>query len=211
MLDVIDLECRYAHQPLFSALSFRLGHGEAVRVCGTNGSGKTSLLRMLCGLMQPAQGDVLWKGKSIGRTESCFAASLLHVGHTNGLKAEFTPFENLYFYAKMRRLAVASHDIATALAALGLDPRSKLPVKALSPGLRRRVALSVLLLGTNISLWILDEPFGALDCAGIAVVHTLLLAHLARGGLLVMTTHQDVDLGAVRTRQVTLEPTGRGA
>jgi heme exporter protein A len=172
---------------LFDALSFTLNDGEILQVEGANGSGKTSLLRMLCGLVQPDEGMILWDGADIGEDRAEFLTEALYIGHAHGVKEELTPRENLRF---AQALGPAGHtSTEAALARVGLYGYEDVPARMLSAGQRRRVALARLLVRAA-RLWVLDEPFTALDRVGRELVETLLAAHIERGGLAVLTTHQ---------------------
>ena len=174
---------------MFRALSFRLMPGELLSLQGRNGSGKTSLLRMLCGLLPPAGGDY--------RRELCF------LGHQNAIKEELTPLENLMASARLADEALEEGAALDALETLGLAGREDLACRYLSQGQKRRVALARLV-NERRALWLLDEPFVALDTAAVDLVAGLIGAHLQRGGLAVLTTHQAVDIPAGSVRQLVL-------
>ncbi len=185
---------------LFSGLELTLSPGDVLTVLGENGSGKSSLLRMLCGLLPPDHGTVLWAGQDIQCVREGYTARLLYVGHFNGLKDDLTPRENLRFLAEMGGDACSRAAIDASLAAVGLDRAVQdLPTKALSHGQKRRTALARLWLSTR-PIWILDEPFAALDEAGICLLTTQLRRHGEQGGIVVMATHQGLgpDAGIAR-------------
>ena len=204
MLEVRGLECVRGDHRLFTDLSFSLQGGELLRLRGSNGSGKTSLLRILCGLLDPAEGEVLWKEENILSQRDEFNAELLYLGHLNGIKAELTGFENLRVSYTLRGEAPSDDQIYDALGQIGLGGREDLPTQVLSQGQKRRVALARLLL-SNEALWVLDEPFTALDVDAVAQLAKLIEAHLQKGGMVVYTTHQEVDMRAGACREVNLD------
>ncbi len=189
-LRLVDVACRRGERLLFSGLDETLAPGQMLWLRGGNGRGKTSLLRLVAGLAAPERGQILW-GDAPTRRNADFAARLVYVAHANALKDDLTAAESLAFLARVHgRL----HDeqapaLRAALARLGLAGRERTPTRALSQGLRRRVALARLALETAPGLWVLDEPFDALDVAGTATLHALLAAHRARGGSVLLTSH----------------------
>ena len=192
-LELRDLACVRGRRSLFRGLNILLGPGQLLRVSGANGAGKTSLLRMLCGLLAPAQGQVLWQGQDVQRAREAFYQQLIYLGHAAALKDELTPLENLQVAL---RLGGAAPDDAAARQALtdaGLRGREHVPSRILSQGQRRRAALARLPLGQAL-LWVLDEPFNALDSAANAWLLGLIESQLKRGGLVVLTSHQPVAL-----------------
>jgi heme exporter protein A len=192
-LEAEGLCCERDERRLFEGLGFSLAAGELLLVEGENGAGKTSLLRILCGLAEPAEGAVRWRGAPLADDRAGFGAELFYLGHLPAVKLDLTPEENLGFAAGLRHEA-APAAIAAALAEVGLYGYEDQPARTLSAGQRRRVSLAGLCL-TRAPLWILDEPFTALDKAGIAWLQGRLAAHLDAGGLVVMTTHQPLELG----------------
>ncbi|HYT46932.1 MAG TPA: cytochrome c biogenesis heme-transporting ATPase CcmA [Burkholderiales bacterium] len=197
MLEANDLECERGGRTLFSHLSFAVGKGELLRIAGTNGSGKTSLLRILCGLLSPDAGEVRWQGSAILRLREEYSKQLLYLGHAPAVKDDLTPAENLRITCTLAGVAVVEYAIEESLGRFGLsgiDP----PVKKLSQGQKRRAALARLLLSESIPLWLLDEPFAALDASATRLVGELIDGHVARGGAVVFTTHQDTGVGASR-------------
>jgi heme exporter protein A len=191
MLDTTGLACERGALRLFSDLSFSLAPGGLLRVRGGNGSGKTTLLRALAGLTRPAAGKVDRNGMPF-----------LFIGHAPGIKDELTVLENLEFSAALAGLQGC--DCRRALERLGIDRLADLPARYLSQGQRKRVALARLPLSPAIPLWLLDEPFAALDSAGIAQVAALCSAHLAGGGLLVLTSHQDAPIACAAPQEIEL-------
>ena len=210
MLNAINLECRRGEQLLFSQLSFALDTGGLIRLRGANGSGKTSLLRMLCGLSRPEQGEILWDGKSIQGIQETYSKAIRYVAHLNALKDDLSPFENLFFSAKMNGSNSSEKSVAHALRRMGLENRMHLPVRVLSQGQRRRVALSPLVMGEFSPLWILDEPFNALDVEGVALLGEVLSEHIHRGGMAILTTHLDVQISARQIQHIELSAPHNG-
>ena len=209
MLEVSDLCCVRGDKPLFSHLDFRLAEGELLYLQGRNGTGKTSLLRLLCGLLPPADGEIRWRGTPVSKLGEDYRRELCFLGHHNAIKEELTPLENLLVSAKLVDAAQTAERALAALARLGLAGREDLPCRYLSQGQKRRAALARLVHNRQ-TLWILDEPYVALDPAAIGVVVDLIGAHLQRGGLAVLTTHQTVELGAAKVRRLELKaPRGR--
>ncbi|MBX9964198.1 MAG: cytochrome c biogenesis heme-transporting ATPase CcmA [Burkholderiales bacterium] len=204
MLEVRDLACQRGEQLLFSGVSFDVGAGELLWVEGRNGAGKTSLLRILCGLSPAEAGTVRWQGESIRSTRESFCGDSLFLAHSNGLKDDLTIAENLRFHGRLAGIEADAEDIDSALQACGLTERRDLAVRYLSQGQRRRAALARLWLARSRKLWILDEPFAALDAESVERLAARLGAHLEAGGLAVLTTHQEVPLPAGRTRRLLL-------
>jgi heme exporter protein A len=205
MLEANAVECVRGGHTLFQGLSFSLEQGELLEVSGPNGSGKTSLLRMLCGLLSPAAGEILWQGTNISSLKEEYLKELAYLGHTNGVKAELSPWENLRIYGGLAGLQPSAEKICAALERMGLDEKEASPVKTLSQGQQRRLALARLLVNER-ALWILDEPLTALDSAAQRLVQSILGEHLEGGGLAVLTTHQPLDVRAGRTKRLHLAP-----
>jgi heme exporter protein A len=199
MLETTSLACERGGLRLFSDLAFALQAGSLLRVRGANGSGKTTLLRTLAGLTRPAAGEVRWRGNAIGEE---YRREMLFLGHAAGVKDELTVLENLEFSAKLAD--IKNPDCEKALEQLGIARLSGLPARYLSQGQRRRAALARLALAPGVALWLLDEPFAALDEEAIARVSGLCAAHLAAGGLLVLTSHQDIPIAAPDARAIEL-------
>ena len=203
MLETTRLDCVRGERHLFCALSFRLMPGELLSLQGRNGSGKTSLLRMLCGLLPPAGGEIRWRNEPIGKLGEDYRRELCFLGHQNAIKEELTPLENLMASARLADEALEEGAALDALETLGLAGREDLACRYLSQGQKRRVALARLV-NDRRALWLLDEPFVALDTAAVDLVAGLIGAHLQRGGLAVLTTHQAVDIPAGSVRQLVL-------
>jgi len=196
-----QLTCRRGRNTLFAGVSFALQPGEALWVQGRNGSGKTTLLRSLCGLALPDRGAVHWDEQPILATRAHYHTQLLHIGHADGLKQDLLAWENLAL-GGLPGAACTRADAEQALAAFGLKAEAQRPVRLLSQGQRKRVALARLLLAPARPLWILDEPLAALDQDTAAQVGEVLQAHCARGGMLVLTTHQEPALAGARQLQL---------
>ena len=191
LLEARALTCIRNDRTLFSELSFRLEPGECLLIEGRNGTGKTSLLRMLCGIRRPDEGDILWNGGDIFRLSTGYHASTAWVGHKDGVKLELTARENLVF---ARSLGTASDmALSDALEAVELGGHDDVPVVNLSAGQKRRLALARLLV-TRSRLWILDEPFTSLDTHGISLIENMINQHLSEGGMLAVTSHHPVRL-----------------
>jgi heme exporter protein A len=201
MLEISGLACVRGERTLFSRLDCSLEPGSLLRVAGPNGSGKTSLLRIICGLAVPAAGEVRWQGEPIRRLREEYFRQLVYLGHAQAVKDELTARENLLIACALGGLPSDEAALAGALTELGVEACAELPVRFLSQGQRRRVALARLALAAHNVVWILDEPFTALDAAAILVVQRLVGAHVRRGGIVVLTSHQDVSIpgGASRT------------
>jgi heme exporter protein A len=199
MLVATNLACIRGDRQLFQGLGFSLNAGEWLHVGGENGAGKTSLLRILCGLSAPAAGETCWNGKPIHHDADKHRARLTYLGHQTAVKEDLSARENLQVSAAVKGWNLAVDDADRALASMGLAGREELPVRYLSQGQKRRVALAQLLTGGG-PLWILDEPFVALDSDAVGAVVRIIEAHLAAGGMTVITSHQDARLPAQSKR-----------
>lgn len=196
MLSVHDLACARGERTLFTDMSFSLNAGQLLLVRGGNGRGKTSLLRLLCGLATPLAGEVCWRGAAIAKSREVYHREMTYVGHVNGVKDDLTPLENLRMAAAIADRPLDEAHALSTLKTLGLERCLDLPARVLSFGQRRRVALSGLVVAGAL-LWILDEPLTGLDVHGVALVESLLREHVGRGGMVVMTTHQPLALEGV--------------
>lgn len=200
LLHATALTCERDGRLLFENLDLTLQAGDMLQVCGPNGSGKTSLLRLLCGLMQPTEGQVMLNGVELDRQRPELASLLLWIGHAPGLKELLTPLENLsWLYALQGSGEPADFD--QALKTVGLSGFEDVPCHTLSAGQQRRVALARLYL-PGPPIWILDEPFTALDQQGISQLEACLAEHCERGGAVVLTTHHVLDLKPAGYRQL---------
>ncbi|VWX55622.1 heme exporter subunit; ATP-binding component of ABC superfamily [Burkholderiales bacterium 8X] len=184
-----DLRCVRGDRAVFGGLDLDIPAGRLLRVTGPNGAGKTSLLRMICGLLLPARGEVRWHGQRIDAVREDFHRHLVHLGHAAALKDDLTAGENLRAAARLSGLDPDAAEVESALAASGLRGHTGLPVRSLSQGQRRRVALARLVLAKSNRLWVLDEPFNALDAAASAWLVQLVIAQVRRGAVVVLTTH----------------------
>ena len=195
MLSALGLACVRGDRRLFSDLGFSLAAGAWLQVEGENGAGKTSLLRIVAGLLAPAEGEIHWNGQPVKGNRDEFHGDLLYLGHAGAIKEEFTPLENLRMNAAIAGQHVAEVDAFKALRRMGLKGREELPARFLSQGQTRRVALARLLV-SPARLWVLDEPFVALDVAAVAMLCGLIEEHLQKGGMALFTSHQEVSLAA---------------
>lgn len=189
-------------QHLLRNVSFELRRGELLQVVGPNGIGKSSLLRVVAGLLPAESGEVSWQGADTLRHREDYCAALSYLGHANALKHDLTALENLYFAIRLLYDVEIGQCLA-ALRALGVEHCAPLPVRVLSAGQRRRVALARVRL-SRTSFWILDEPLTNLDAGGIQVVEALMAAHLAEGGLILAAAHQSLLAGDERVRSLAL-------
>ena len=180
-------------RPLFSDVDFAIGPGSWAHVRGANGAGKTSLLRLLAGLSQPDAGEVRWNGERIGSED--FRRELMYLGHRAAVKEDLTALENVMFAAEMDGVDISEDQAMDALKRFGLAGREDLPVRFLSAGQKRRVLLARTVT-RPAKLWILDEPFTALDVKAVDFVSRLVADHVQGGGMAVLTSHQAIPLPA---------------
>ncbi len=200
MLATSALACERGGLRLFSDLGFTVAPGQLLRVRGANGSGKTTLLRTLAGLTRPAAGAVRWRDQPLDEE---YRSEMLFLGHAAAVKDDLTVLENLQFSANLSGLKSA--ECRTALETLGVARLADLPARYLSQGQRKRAALARLAMSAAVPLWLLDEPFAALDDDAIAKLSALCGAHLAAGGLLVLTSHQEIPITAPAERAIELQ------
>jgi heme exporter protein A len=195
MLTVTQLACLRGERELFSGVSFALENGAWLHVTGENGAGKTSLLRILCGLSPPAAGEIRWQGESIDKLDDAYRGQIAYLGHQTALKDELSARENLEVSSALRGNALARQAGEDVLRQFDLAGCADLPVRFLSQGQKRRAGLAVLSV-VNSQLWILDEPYAALDSTAGVRLAAMLNEHIGRGGIAVLTSHQDVRIAA---------------
>lgn len=203
MLEVSNLTAIRDERVLFEELSFSIETGEIVQIEGRNGTGKTTLLRIIAGLGDSEAGEILWNGLPTVSNRDLFHQDLLFLGHQTGVKRELNGYENLSFYQSIHQTKIDKEHIWGALAQVGLAGREDVPVAQLSAGQQRRVALARLWLSQQ-PLWILDEPLTAIDKQGVKVLENLFLQHAERGGIVVLTTHQDMFTDSPKLRKIKL-------
>ena len=204
MLSVSQLSCRRGSKTLFADVSFSLAPGQALHLEGDNGVGKTSLLRMVCGLSAPESGSVRWGECAIQQDPAAFHSALFYLGHALSLKEELTALENLMADAAVAGRSLAMPQAMVALARMGLRGREHLPLRVMSQGQKRRTALARLW-ASQAPLWVLDEPFVALDAQAVDGLRTLLAEHVAQGGMVLFTSHQPVTLACADGRDVPVQ------
>jgi heme exporter protein A len=194
-----NLSCSRDDRELFVGLDFIVDPGQVLLLEGSNGSGKTSLLRIICGFREPDTGSVKWCGENIPQTQ--YFSDMAYVGHMDGIKKELTVLENLNLSLALGRPGILG--IQQALDKVQLKGYDDTLIQALSAGQKRRLSLARLLITHNI-LWILDEPFTSLDRQGIKLIEALMAEHCAKGGMIVMTSHHDVNLNDVSLQRIRL-------
>lgn len=202
ILSAAGLECVRNDMVLFSNLSLSLSSGEVLQIEGPNGCGKTSLLRILCGLANPNEGTVYWNEKDIREFNGEYIKHVSYVGHQNGIKVELTPAENLQISNALSTFNNGTLP-AQALKQFGLYGYEDTPVGNLSSGQKRRVALARLLL-THAHLWILDEPFTSVDDAGRKFIADVLRSHMDDGGMLILVSHEPFEIPGANIKKLSL-------
>ena len=203
LLETVALSCSRGERVLFDALAIWVEAGEVVQVNGPNGSGKTTLLRVLCGLRPPAGGHLRWRGRDVSAGATELRTDIQYIGHAGGVKLDLTPRENTEVAIGLCARPTGT-PAATALSRLGIGALGDVPARTLSAGQRQRVALARLLTCAS-ALWVLDEPFTALDTQGVALVDEMLHEHVQAGGAALMTSHHPVALGRVAPRIVRID------
>lgn len=203
MLEAVNLTCVRGTRRLFKGLNFSASPGELIELRGANGSGKTSLLRILSGLAAPAGGEVRWQGKNILALGEEYSAAVAYLAHQNGLKDELTAIENLRIANGVAGNALSKHEAQIILEQVGLSRQQNLPVRALSAGQRRRVALARLLT-SRATLWILDEVLTSLDDTAIKLSGEFISNHLNKSGIAIIATHQELNLSADQVQRIDL-------
>ena len=201
ILDVSDLACRRGGRRVFDGLSFTLAGGELLALTGRNGSGKTTLLRALALLIRPDAGTIRWQGADIRHEPESWRGRLAWLGHLEGLKGDLSVCENLLVAERLRGAPPAEDRLDVALLAFDLAGLAARPVRTLSAGQRRRVALARVVL-TQAPLWLLDEPLNALDAPAQAAFRSVLQQHLAAGGLAIAATHADLGMPAAHVLEL---------
>jgi heme exporter protein A len=197
MLEASNLTLSRGPTQLFERLSFRVQSGAALLLRGPNGVGKTSLLRVLCGLTRPEQGEISWNGE---RQQDGLRGLVAYSGHLPGLNVDLTVHQNLSYYARLSRGTAAWQGLLTAL---GLDRCADLEVRHLSAGQKRRAGMARVLM-SGAPIWLLDEPFTNLDAAGRQLIEEFIGTHLASGGLAVVAAHDDMRLADGRSATLLL-------
>ena len=201
VLEARGLCCVRGERELFTNLHLRVVSGNCLHVRGENGVGKTSLLRLLTGLSKPDSGEVLWGDQSITHDPIAYHRELLFLGHRDALKEDLTALENLQMYAALDDVSLSVEKAMATLWRFGLRGRENLPVNFLSAGQKRRV-LMARMLTRQAKLWILDEPFNALDIQAVEELQNLISEHLSMGGLVVLTSHQEVSIPNVQVLEL---------
>lgn len=203
MLEITNLACTRGDRQLFAGLNFSLEPGSLLYVEGRNGTGKSTLLRAICGLFLADSGKILWNGKATQSLAEDYTKEVAYLGHHNGIKDDLTGLENLRISTILDGNDVTENQIWDALKKMGLKGFEDLPTKVLSQGQKRRVALSRLLLNSS-KLWILDEPFTALDVAAVDLLQSVISDHINNGGMVILTTHQEVALTSGQVQRLEL-------
>jgi heme exporter protein A len=203
MLEAINLGCVRGDRRLFEGVNFSLTPGTYLQLQGPNGSGKTSLLRIICGLLTQAEGEVRWQGANIRSLGEDYFTALTYLGHRNGVKDELSALENLRVSNALNGIEINNNKAREVLRNMGIGGRESLPARLLSEGQRRRVALARLAV-CNTSVWLLDEVLTSLDRVAIGLVRSLIEEHLRAGGIAIVATHQELGLSGVSLQRLEL-------
>ncbi len=204
MLEVKEITVERGGRLLFEDLSFLLKQGEALHICGVNGSGKSSLIKVLTGLAFPLKGSVNWQGEKIEYVREAYCSKMLFIGHKAGINRSMTAEQNLDWYCALHGFSeTAQHKKIAAFKYFGLYGFEDIASGKLSAGQQRRIVLCRLMLDKK-PLWILDEPLVSLDAAGVSALESLMQTHLDNGGMIVFTSHQALNLDASCVKQVHL-------
>lgn len=204
-LEVRDLACEVDYRELFSGLSFQVSNGEILQIAGHNGAGKTTLLKILAGLYEYTQGRIFWNRQLMQGDWGELAAHILFLGHKSGFRQTLSAYENLAWYAQLEGHTLDVDHFRQAMRQAGLTHKSDELVETFSAGQKQRLKLARLFLSPNSPLWILDEPFTALDSQGIAWVEKSLMAHAEAGGAIILTSHQPLS-SEIPCRRMQLDP-----
>ena len=204
------LTARRGNQRLFHQLDFEITAGQLAWLRGQNGSGKTTLLRMVAGLAQPDDGALLWKDKPLAQAPD-YHRQMVYIGHNCGLKDDLTALESLLFLVRLHGQSCTQAQAELALRQMGVSHRRNLLVRHLSQGQKRRVALARLVLQTDTPMWVLDEPFDALDDGGTATVKSLVHDCVRRGGIVLLTSHIPVVVDGLTALEISLDQSTRAS
>lgn len=195
MLEVQNVGCVRGDRRLFDKINFSLTPGAVLQLTGPNGSGKTSLLRIICGLMAPEEGEIRWQGANIRSLAEEYFTAITYIGHSIAVKEELTSLENLRISNGLAGIEVSRKEAYSVLGKMGLTGRENLAARLLSEGQRRRSALARLLT-CRAPLWVLDEVLTSLDKAAVTLMKSLIEEHLSKGGMAIIATHQELNLSA---------------
>jgi heme exporter protein A len=195
MLEATNLGCVRGDRRLFKEINFSLTPGTFLQLLGPNGSGKTSFLRIICGLLVQAEGEIRWQGANIRSLGEEYFTAVTYLGHRIGVKDELSALENLRVSTALNGIEISEGKARAVLKTMGLDGRESLPARLLSEGQRRRVALARLIV-CNTTLWLLDEVLTSLDKVAIALIRSLIEEHLSNGGIAIVATHQELEFSA---------------
>ena len=203
-LTVSNLQCTRGDRQLFSGLNLQLDPKQLLFLEGQNGSGKTTLIRTLCALFMADKGEILWQDQPIEEHLEIYRNALFYLGHLNAIKGDLTALENLRFNHAMSGQHSSDDELFDALERIGLFGYEDFPTRQLSQGQKRRVALARLIINKS-PLWILDEPFVALDVAAVELLQQIISQHIEAGGMAILTTHQAVPLTEGEIQHINLD------